>query len=194
MSRPPKPQTEKRYPPRATPLILVNTGTAKGKSSSSFGVLMRAWGQHYRCGVYQFLKSGKWPLGERKAAELLSQADQGGTIDWFSCGDGWTWTSRDITETEDLAREGWAEVKRRIADESYEFLLLDEFTYPLHYGWIDMDEVIDVFKNRPGFQHIFITGRYAPDALIEVADLVTEMNPIKHPLAQGIKAQPGIEW
>ncbi|MEO2109021.1 MAG: cob(I)yrinic acid a,c-diamide adenosyltransferase [Actinomycetota bacterium] len=179
---------------RSTPLLLVNTGHGKGKSSSSFGVLNRAWHQGWRCGVYQFVKSGKWKIGERVAAETLSASEVGGTIDWFSVGDGWTWTSRDLEESADLAREGWEEVKRRIADESYDFLLLDEFTYPMTFGWVDTAEVIEVLRTRPGHQHVFITGRDAPAELVELADLVSEVTKVKHPFDAGIKAQPGIEW
>ncbi len=179
---------------RAHPLVLVNTGEGKGKSSSAFGVLMRAWHQGWRCGVYQFVKSGKWRIGERAAAEVLSTAEEGGTIDWFAVGDGWTWTSRDLEESAELAREGWAEVQRRIAAETYDFLLLDEFTYPMHFGWIDTDEVADVLRNRPGHQHVFITGRNAPPAIVDLADLVSEVTKVTHPYDAGIKAQPGIEW
>ncbi len=179
---------------RQTPLILVNTGHGKGKSSSSFGVLSRAWNQGWDCGVYQFMKSGKWKIGEKVAALTLSETGKGGTIRWFEAGDGWTWTSRDIEESADLAREGWEEVKRRIADETYDFLLLDEFTYPMTFGWIDVDEVVDVLVNRPGSQHVFITGRDCPQAVIDIADLVSEVQKVKHPFDQGVKAQPGIEW
>jgi cob(I)alamin adenosyltransferase len=179
---------------RSHPLILVNTGHGKGKSSSSFGVLMRAWHQGWSCGVYQFMKSGKWRIGEKAGALALSGLEEGGTISWFEAGDGWSWTSRDIEESADLAREGWEEVKRRIADETYDFLLLDEITYPMNFGWIDTDEVADVLANRPGHQHIFVTGRDCPPQIVDVADLVSEITKIKHPYDAGIKAQPGIEW
>ena len=100
-------------------------------------------------------------------------------------GDGWSWISKDLTESADLARGGWERVKEFIAEERYEFLLLDEFTYPLKWGWIDVDEVVEVLVDRPGFQHVVITGRDAPQALIDAADLVSEVTLVKHQMAQG---------
>lgn len=178
----------KRRKPRDKPLLVVITGHGKGKSTSAFGMLLRSWARGYRCGVFQFVKSGKWKVGEEKAAQAL------GGIDWEKMGDGWTWISRDLEESADRAREGWAEVQRRIADERYEFLLLDEMTYAIKYGWIDEDEVVATLVNRPGFQHVVITGRDASPKLIAAADLVTEVVKVKHPMDQGIRAQQGIEW
>jgi len=178
----------KRRKPRDKPLLIVITGHGKGKSTSAFGMLLRSWARGYRCGVFQFVKSGKWKVGEAKAAEAL------GGIDWEKMGDGWTWISRDLEESADKAREGWAEVKRRIESERYEFLLLDELTYAIKYGWISEEEIVTTLVNRPGFQHIVVTGRDASPGLIEAADLVTEVVKIKHPMDQGIRAQQGIEW
>lgn len=174
--------------PRQRPLLIVHTGHGKGKSTAAFGMMLRAWAQELRVGVYQFVKSGKWKVGEHKAATAL------GGITWEKMGDGWTWTSRDLDESADFAREGWEEVKRRIADETYEFLLLDEFTYPMSFGWVDTAEVVEVLRSRPGFQHVIVTGRDAPPQLVEIADLVTEMSKVKHPFDQGIRGQQGIEW
>ena len=178
----------KRRKPRDKPLLIVVTGHGKGKSTSAFGMLLRAWARGYRCGVFQFVKSGKWKVGEAKAAQAL------GGIDWEKMGDGWTWISRDLEESADKAREGWAEVKRRIESERYEFLLLDELTYAIKYGWITEEEIVETIVNRPGFQHIVITGRDASPGLLEAADLVSEVVKIKHPMDQGIRAQQGIEW
>jgi len=178
----------KRRKPRDKPLLIVVTGHGKGKSTSAFGMLLRAWARGYRCGVFQFVKSGKWKVGEAKAAQAL------GGIDWEKMGDGQTWISRDLEESADKAREGWAEVKRRIESERYEFLLLDELTYAIKYGWISEEEIVTTLKNRPGFQHIVVTGRDASPGLIEAADLVSEVVKIKHPMEQGIRAQQGIEW
>jgi cob(I)alamin adenosyltransferase len=178
----------KRRKPRDRPLFIVVTGHGKGKSTSAFGMLMRAWARDYRCGVFQFVKSGKWKVGEAKAAQEL------GGIDWEKMGDGWTWISRDLEESADKAREGWAEVKRRIQGERYEFLLLDELTYAIKYGWIPEEEIVEAIVNRPGFQHVIITGRDASPGLIAAADLVSEVVKIKHPMDQGIRAQQGIEW
>jgi cob(I)alamin adenosyltransferase len=178
----------KRRKPRDKPLLIVVTGHGKGKSTSAFGMLLRAWARGYRCGVFQFVKSGKWKVGEAKAAQAL------GGIDWEKMGDGWTWISRDLEESADKAREGWAEVKRRIESERYEFLLLDELTYAIKYGWIPEDEIVSTLRDRPGFQHVVVTGRDASPGLIEVADLVSEVTKVKHPMDAGIRAQQGIEW
>jgi cob(I)alamin adenosyltransferase len=109
-------------------------------------------------------------------------------------GDGWTWTVEDLETSAELAREGWEEVKRRISDETYDMLLLDEFTYPMKFGWVDTQEVVDFLKDRPGFQHVIITGRDAPAELIEISDLVSEVGKIKHPMDEGHRGQKGIEW
>ncbi len=178
----------KRRKPRDRPLLIVITGHGKGKSTSAFGMLLRSWARGYRCGVFQFVKSGKWKVGEERAARTL------GGIDWEKMGDGWTWISRDLEQSADRAREGWAEVKRRIAAERYEFLLLDELTYAITFGWIDEADVVETLRARPGFQHVVVTGRDAAPGLIEAADLVSEVVQVKHPLDQGIRAQQGIEW
>ena len=169
-------------------MLIVNTGHGKGKSTASFGIMLRGWARGYRIGVYQFVKSGKWKVGEQKAADAL------GNIDWFKQGDGWTWTVADLDESADLAREGWEEVKRRITDETYDMLLLDEFTYPMKFGWVDTAEVVEFLVNRPGFQHVIVTGRDAPQELVDAADLVSEVTKIKHPMDEGYKGQKGIEW
>ena len=178
----------RRRKPRDRPLLIVLTGHGKGKSTSAFGMLMRSWARGYRCGVFQFVKSGKWKVGEAKAAAAL------GGIDWEKMGDGWTWISRDLEASADRAREGWAEVARRIAAERYEFLLLDELTYAIKYGWIPEEEIVATLRGRPGFQHVVVTGRDAPPGLIAAADLVSEVVKVKHPMDDGIRAQQGIEW
>jgi cob(I)alamin adenosyltransferase len=177
-----------RRKPRDRPLLIVVTGHGKGKSTSAFGMLLRSWARGYRCGVFQFLKSGKWKVGEAKAAQAL------GGIDWEKMGDGWSWISRDIEESAELARLGWEHVKQCIAEETYEFLLLDELTYPIKYGWIDEDDVVATLRDRPGFQHVVVTGRDAPQSLIGIANLVSEVQKVKHPMDEGIRAQQGIEW
>lgn len=171
-------------------LVIVNTGNGKGKTTAALGVMTRAWGRKMRVGVLQFLKNENARFGEIKAAEQM------GSIDWISTGDGWTWTSHDMDETEARARHGWQIAQERIVSGSYDLLILDEFTYPLHYGWLDSAAVIEWLKdNKPPMLHLIITGRYAPQALIDYADLVTEMCEIKHPLkGQGIRAQAGIEY
>jgi cob(I)alamin adenosyltransferase len=177
-----------RRKPRDHALLVVITGHGKGKSTSAFGIMLRSWARGYRVGVFQFVKSGKWKVGEHRAAQTL------GGIDWEKMGDGWTWTSRDLDQSADLAREGWEEVKRRLAAETYDTLVLDEFTYPMSFGWVDTDEVVATLRARPGFQHVIVTGRDAPPALVEAADLVSEVSKVKHPFDQGIRGQQGIEW
>ena len=171
-------------------LVMVNTGTGKGKTTAALGVMTRAWGRNMRVGVLQFLKNENARFGEIKASERM------GNIDWLSTGDGWTWTSRDMDETEAKARHGWQLAQERIASGQYDLFILDEFTYPLHYGWLDTSEVVAwLAANKPPLLHLIITGRYAPQALIDYADLVTEMREIKHPFKeQGIRAQAGIEY
>jgi cob(I)alamin adenosyltransferase len=168
----------RRRKPRDRPLVIVITGDGKGKSTSAFGMLLRSWARGYRCGVFQFVKSGKWKVGEAKAARAL------GGIDWEKMGDGWSC----------LARAGWEEVKRAINEQRYEFLLLDEMTYPLKWGWIDVHDVVGTLRDRPGFQHVVITGRDAAPELVDLADLVSEVQKVKHPMDAGIRAQQGIEW
>ena len=186
--RRPREERLKRRSNRERPMLVVNTGHGKGKSTAAFGVMLRGWARGYRIGVYQFVKSGKWKVGEHKAADTL------GNIDWFKMGDGWTWTVEDLETSAELAREGWEEVKRRISDETYDMILLDEFTYPMKFGWVDTNEVVDFLKDRPGFQHVIITGRDAPDELVEISDLVSEVGKVKHPMDEGHRGQKGIEW
>lgn len=171
-------------------LVIVNTGSGKGKTTAALGVMTRAWGRNMKVGVLQFLKNENARFGEIKASQRM------GDIDWISTGDGWTWTSTALDETEAKARHGWQVAQERIASGTYDLLILDEFTYPLHYGWLDTGQVIEWLKaNKPPLLHLIITGRYAPEALIEYADLVTEMREIKHPFKeQGIRAQAGIEY
>ncbi len=171
-------------------LVIVNTGDGKGKTTAALGVMLRAWGRKMRVGVLQFLKNENARFGEIKAAQRM------GDIDWISTGDGWTWTSKDMDETEARARHGWELAKQHISSGNYDLLILDEFTYTLHYGWLDTAEVIGWLKaNKPEMLHLIITGRNAPKTLIDYADLVTEMRAIKHPFKeQGIRAQAGIEY
>ena len=169
-------------------LVIVNTGSGKGKSTSAFGLLLRAWGRGFRVCVVQFIKAETGQWGEIKAAKKLG-------IDWSTTGDGFTWTSRDLDETMARALHGWEIAKGKIASNDYDVIILDEFTYAMHFGWIDTSQVIDWLKaNKPEELHLVITGRDAPPELIDYADLVTEMVEVKHPYQQGIKAQPGIEF
>ena len=169
-------------------LVIVNTGNGKGKSTSAFGLLLRAWGRGFRICVVQFIKAGTGQWGEIKAAKKLG-------IDWSTSGDGFTWTSKNMDETIARAVHGWEIAKEKIASQNYDLIILDEFTYTLHFGWLDTKQVIEWLKAyRPEDLHLVITGRDAPSELIDYADLVTEMVEVKHPYQKGIKAQAGIEF
>ncbi|QMU78555.1 cob(I)yrinic acid a,c-diamide adenosyltransferase [Streptacidiphilus sp. PB12-B1b] len=179
---------------RTLPILAVHTGPGKGKSTAAFGLALRAWNQGWPIGVFQFVKSAKWKVGEENALRVLGASGEGGPVAWHKMGEGWSWVQRTIADSEEAAREGWEQVKRDLAAETYRLYVLDEFTYPLHWGWIDTAEVLAVLRDRPGNQHVVITGRNAPQALLDEADLVTEMTKVKHPMDAGRKGQRGIEW
>ncbi|MDO5067910.1 MAG: cob(I)yrinic acid a,c-diamide adenosyltransferase [Propionibacteriaceae bacterium] len=184
---------------RNRPLVLVNQGEGKGKSTAAFGLALRGWNQGWNIGIFQFVKSAKWRIGEQSALEALGRlhdsTGEGGAVEWNKMGSGWSWTrKRDDEDPAEAARDGWAEVKRRLADETHTLYILDEFTYPMEWGWVDAEEVAEVLRNRPGFQHVVITGRRCPEPILEVAGLVTNMTKIKHPFDEGQKGQKGIEW
>jgi cob(I)alamin adenosyltransferase len=181
---------------RNRPLVVVHTGPGKGKSTAAFGLALRAWNQGWPIGVFQFVKSAKWRIGEERALRVLGESGEGGPVTWHKMGEGWSWIQRPGSEEdhEADAREGWEQIKRDLADETYRLCVLDEFTYPMKWGWIDVAEVIEVLRSRPGQQHVVITGRDAHPDLIEFADLVTEMGKVKHPMDAGQKGQKGIEW
>ena len=185
---------------RNRPLLMVNTGDGKGKSSAAFGLALRGWNQGWKVGVFQFVKSAKWRIGEQTVFEALAQLHidkgTGGPVEWHKMGSGWSW-SRKSGDQEDhaaAAAEGWLEIKRRLTEEQHDLYVLDEFTYPINWGWVDIKDVVATLANRTGFQHVVVTGRRAAPELIDVADLVTEMVKVKHPMDVGQKGQKGIEW
>ncbi len=181
---------------RHRPLVIVHTGDGKGKSTAAFGLAMRGWNQGWDIGVFQFVKSAKWRIGEQHALEVLGATGEGGRVEWHRMGSGWSWTRGSGAEEDQAAAaaEGWAEVTRRLAAQRHDLYVLDEFTYPMAWGWIDPNEVARTLEGRPGHQHVVITGRRCPAEVIEVADLVTEMTKVKHPFDTGQKGQRGIEW
>jgi cob(I)alamin adenosyltransferase len=170
-------------------LLIVYTGQGKGKTTAALGVLLRAWGREMRVGGVQFFKHANATFGELRALAKMQ-------IELTPMGDGFTWTSRDLDVTQAKALHGWELAKQRIASGAFDLFLLDEFTYVLHFGWLDTAEVLAwLAAQKPPMLHLIITGRDAPRALLEAADLVTEMREIKHPLhTQGIRAQKGIEF
>jgi cob(I)alamin adenosyltransferase len=185
---------------RNRPLLIVHTGDGKGKSTAAFGLALRGWNQGWSIGVFQFVKSAKWRVGEQTAMETLAELQrstgQGGPIEWHKMGSGWSWSRKSGTDDDHAAAaaEGWLEIKRRLATQTHGLYVLDEFTYPINWGWVDIDDVIETLESRAGHQHVVITGRRADPRLVAAADLVTEMTQIKHPFEQGQKGQRGIEW
>jgi cob(I)alamin adenosyltransferase len=170
-------------------LVIVNTGDGKGKTTAALGMVLRAWGRGMRVGVLQFLKNEHANYGEVRAGKKLE-------IMFLPMGDGWTWTSKDMDQTVAQALYGWEQAKTSIVEGQYDVLVLDEFTYLLYFGWLDVNEVVAWLReNKPPMLHLVITGRYAPPELIAYSDLVTEMREVKHPFKdQGIRAQRGVEF
>ena len=185
---------------RNRPLLVVHTGEMKGKSTAAFGLALRGWAQGWSIGVFQFVKSAKWRVGEETAFRALGrlheETGEGGAVEWHKMGEGWSWTRKQGTEDDHAAqaREGWAEIRRRIETQVHEVYVLDEFTYPLKWGWVDVREVVEVLAAREGRQHVIVTGRAAPPELVDAADLVMETTKVKHPMDAGQKGQRGIEW
>lgn len=183
---------------RQQPLLAVHTGDGKGKSTAAFGLALRAWNAGWPVGVFQFTKSPKWKSGEEDAlkalGELHAATGQGGPVVWHKMGEGWSWLRTKAEDHAAAAQEGWAQVTRDLEAQTYRLLVLDEFTYPLANGTLDLDDVLATLAAREGTQHVVITGRRAPEKLCAAADLVTEMTKVKHPMDAGRKGQLGIEW
>ncbi len=181
---------------RNRPLLVVHTGEMKGKSTAAFGLALRAWNQGWSIGVFQFVKSAKWKVGEENALRTLGESGLGGEVAWHKMGEGWSWTRKKGDDEDHAANalEGWEQVKRDLAAGTHQFYVLDEFTYPMKWGWVDVEDVVRTLHTRPGTQHVVITGRDAHPRLVEVADLVMETTKVKHPMDAGQKGQRGIEW
>ncbi len=169
-------------------LILVFTGNGKGKTTAAIGMTMRAAGHGLNTCFIQFIK-GSWKYGEMEAMARFKEE-----IEFHVMGRGFTWKSDDLEKDKAVAREAWEKAKEAITSGRYHTVVLDEFTYLLSYGIIDTAEALDVLRKKPDDLHICITGRDAVEELVALADLVTEMQPIKHPYQQGIKAQKGVEF
>ena len=169
-------------------LLIVHTGTGKGKSTAAFGLALRMLGRGKRVGVVQFVK-GAWHTAERDA--LAQFGDQ---VSWHTMGEGFTWETQDLTRDIAAAERAWAKAQELMADQSFGLVILDELNIALRYDYLPLDSVIATLQaRRPGL-HVVVTGRNAKPALIEAADLVTEMTLVKHHFAAGVKAQPGIEF
>ncbi|RLL64761.1 cob(I)yrinic acid a,c-diamide adenosyltransferase [Paenirhodobacter hankyongi] len=171
-------------------LIIVHTGPGKGKSSSGFGMILRAIAHEMPCAVVQFIK-GSWDTGERR----LITTHFGDLCRFVASGEGFTWETQDRERDIAAARAGWDKAKALIRDPEIRMVLLDEINIALRYGYLDLDEVLAFLRDeKPEMTHVILTGRNAAEALVEAADLVTEMTLVKHPFRAGIKAQPGVEF
>ncbi len=168
------------------PLVIVYTGNGKGKTTAALGILLRAWGRGMATVMLSFIKSKTANFGEERAARRMD-------IELIPLGAGFTWLSKDLEKDKALARECWSLCREKIESGKYDIVVLDEITYPINYGWIELEEVLDVLRQRPKDLHVVLTGRDAPEELVKFADLVTEMREVKHPFQDGIKAQPGID-
>lgn len=169
-------------------LLMVFTGNGKGKTTSAIGMSMRAAGHGMKVFFLQFIK-GSWRYGEMDAFKRFSDL-----IEFQVIGRGFTWKSDDIEKDRQTARLGWEKAREAIFSQQYQMVVLDEFTYTLLYNMLDINEVIQVLEKKPEKLHLVITGRQAPRQICEIADLITEMKPVKHPLEQGITAQKGVEF
>lgn len=169
-------------------LIALFTGNGKGKTTSSLGLAFRALGHGYKVCVVQFLK-GSWKYGELESAKQFAEL-----LDFHVMGRGFTWKSDDLEKDKKVAREAWNFAKQVIKENKHAMVILDELTYLPHYKMIEEEEILSVLRNKPEELHVVITGRYASEALIAQADLVTEMVEVKHPYQEGISAQKGFEY
>lgn len=173
---------------RRTPsLVLVNTGPGKGKTSAAIGVAVRAVARGWPVAVVQFLKSGTWRTGEEKVCRQLG-------VDWWAMGEGFTWDSADLTQDQAVAAAAWMHAKALIAAGDHQLVVLDEVTYPINWGWIDIGDVVATIRDRPAHVNVICTGRKAPEALVEIADTVSEIADVKHAYRAGIRAKKGIDF
>ncbi len=170
-----------------TGLVLIYTGNGKGKTTAALGMLLRAWGQNLRVAVLQFVKSSDLVCGEHRAMQRVG-------LEIVTMGSGFTCAGENAEKNCAQSMELWNITREKINSGNYDMLILDEFTYPLKYGWIQVNEALKVLENRPRELHVIITGRDAPQELIDFADTVMEVRQIKHHLQKGIGAQPGIEY
>jgi cob(I)alamin adenosyltransferase len=180
-----EPPTGVRPHPRS--LVLVNTGHGKGKSTAAFGVMLRALARGWRVCVIQFIKSDEYKVGEKQMAQRLG-------AEWLSGGDGFSWESEDLDQSAALAAQSWQLAHEKIGGGDYGLVILDEITYPINWGWIKGEAVVEAIAQRPPHVNIVATGRDAPAALVQIADTVTEMAKVKHAFDRGVRARRGIDF
>jgi cob(I)alamin adenosyltransferase len=172
---------------RQRSIVLVNTGDGKGKSTAAFGVVLRGVARGWRVSVVQFVKSDKWKVGEEKVCRQLG-------VEWAQTGDGFSWLSDDLERSRALAGAAWELASETIAAGEHRLVVLDELTYPMNWGWISVEEVVEALRSRPQDVNVIATGRDAPAELIEVADTVTEMRKVSHAYDRGVRAKRGIDF
>jgi len=172
---------------RAPSVVIVNTGHGKGKTTAALGTAMRAVAQGWPVCVVQFIKSGRWKVGEERVARQLG-------IDWWTIGDGFSWDSKDLARSAATAREAWHLAADRIRSDGYRLIVLDEITYPIKWGWIALPEILEAIADRPPRLNLILTGRDAPQELMDAADTVSEMVSHKHAFQRGIRAIRGIDF
>ena len=185
-----EPPTEPPPPPprRDQPsIVIVNTGDGKGKSTAAFGTMLRAVARGWEVSVIQFMKSGRWRVGEETVARQLG-------IDWAATGDGFSWLSDDLERSRALAGAAWELARDVIAAGRHHLVVLDEITYPMNWGWIPSAEVAKTIRDRPAHVNVIATGRDAPDELLEVADTITEMTKVRHVYDTGVRARRGLDY
>jgi cob(I)alamin adenosyltransferase len=172
---------------RRRSLVIVNTGDGKGKSTAAFGVVMRGVARGWRVSVIQFVKSGRWKVGEEQVARRLG-------VDWAKTGDGFTWLTDDLQRSRALAAAAWELAYATIAAGDHQLVVLDELTYPINWGWIDGAEVAAALRDRPEHVNVIATGRDASPELLAIADTVTEMRKLRHAYDSGVRAKRGLDF
>lgn len=178
---------DKPGPRRVDSLVLVNTGHGKGKSTAAFGTVLRAVARDWRVLVVQFMKSGKWHVGEEEVCRRLG-------VQWWTIGDGFTWESDDLDRSAAIAVEAWQAAEEALTSGDWDMVVLDEVTYPISYGWVEAERVYAAIRGRAPRTNVFCTGRDATDELVALADTVTEMVKVKHAYETGVRAKRGIDF
>ena len=171
----------------ADSLVIVNTGNGKGKSSSAFGMMIRAVARDWNVAVVQFIKSGDWKVGEEKVGRQLG-------VEWHAFGEGFTWDSDDMSSDVAHARDGWNKAVALMNAGEHQLVIFDELTYLSSFGWLPIGDVVEAISARPSHVNVIVTGRDAAAELLEIADTVTEMVEVKHAYQQGIRAMRGIDY
>lgn len=185
----PLPARERTRPPRreVDSLVLLSTGDGKGKSTAAFGTMLRAVARGWSVCVVQFMKSGRWRVGEEAVGRQLG-------VEWWTIGDGFTWESDDLDRSAEVARRAWEAAEEALRSGRHQLVVLDEVTYPVNYGWVDGERVLAGIRDRAPGTNVYATGRNAPAGLVELADTVSEVRVVKHAYATGVRAKRGLDY